>query len=118
MSYGIVHEERGVWGGLTEKDRENLGPAVKESLIVEAKAQGWYENRVSIDELLRRHLPLPQSEYSEPDPPKEVVQVTVLQTVAIYLPPLEELLMEVPLPNVPYQTYEDSNEYLLTQTAI
>jgi hypothetical protein len=52
LEYGIVHEETGVWGGQTQSERNSLHPIVRQSLVEKAKAEGWYEARVSIDELL------------------------------------------------------------------
>ena len=52
MSYAIVHDEVGIWGGLTQKDRANLPATVRERLIEEAKLQGWFEDRLSIDRVI------------------------------------------------------------------
>ena len=53
LSYAIVHDEEGVWGGMTRNQRDSLGQEVKDRLTVEAQYQGWYEDRKSIDELVR-----------------------------------------------------------------
>ena len=53
LSYAIVHDEEGIWGGMTKNQRDSLGQDVKERLTVEAKLQGWYEERPSIDSLIR-----------------------------------------------------------------
>jgi hypothetical protein len=52
LEYGIVHEETGVWGGQTQAERNALHPIVRQTLVEKAKAEGWYEDRVSIDELV------------------------------------------------------------------
>jgi len=54
LSYAIVHDEEGTWGGMTKTQRDHLGPEVRDRLTVEAKYQGWYEERPSIDELVRQ----------------------------------------------------------------
>lgn len=53
LSYAIVHDEEGIWGGMTKNQRDLLGQDVKNRLIVEAKNQGWFEERLSVDELVR-----------------------------------------------------------------
>lgn len=112
LSYAIVHDEEGVWGGMTKADREKLGPEVKERLTTEAKRQRWYEYRPSVDEILRRR-PAEPADWAEVPIQKirqtpVVVQVTVVRTVEVFLPPLEELL-EVPLlPSVLRESYVGS----------
>lgn len=65
LEYGIVHEEVGVWGGLTQSERDSISPILKESLIQKAKAEGWYEYRKTVDELLA-DLVEPQSDQNSP----------------------------------------------------
>ena len=65
MSYAIVHDEVGIWGGLTQKDRANLPATVRERLIEEAKLQGWFEDRLSIDRVIAQTRPQPQVLESE-----------------------------------------------------
>ena len=60
MSYAIVHDEVGIWGGLTQKDRANLPVIVRERLIEEAKLQGWFEDRLSIDRVIAQTRPQPE----------------------------------------------------------
>lgn len=60
LSYAIVHGEEGIWGGMTKKERDSLGPEVRDRLTVEAKEQGWFEARLNIDDLLA-----PQEEAEE-----------------------------------------------------
>lgn len=50
--YGIVHKEAGVWGGMTEAERDLLPGTLKYQLTQKAKSEGWYEYRVSIDQLV------------------------------------------------------------------
>lgn len=52
LEYGIVHEEQGVWGGLSRSERDLLGPAVKNRLVQKARLEGWFEDRPSADDLL------------------------------------------------------------------
>ena len=67
MSYAIVHDEIGIWGGLTQKDRANLPVIVRERLIEEAKLQGWFEDRLSIDRVIAQTRPVQIQEFLEPE---------------------------------------------------
>lgn len=53
LSYAIVYEEEGVWGGMTKTQRDQLSPKVQEALIVEAKRQGWYVERLPVEKLIQ-----------------------------------------------------------------
>lgn len=50
--YGIVHEEAGVWGGLSEAERTLLPPLLRPLLVQKAKDEGWFEYRRSVDEIV------------------------------------------------------------------
>lgn len=52
LNYAILYGERGVWGGMTEKERATLS-YVKPILEAEAKRLGYLENRPSVDDLIR-----------------------------------------------------------------
>lgn len=53
LSYGLVYEEDGIWGGLTRAERDSLPFSIKNDIKQTAKEQGWYHPRISIDELLQ-----------------------------------------------------------------
>lgn len=52
LSYAIIYDEEGTWGGMTKTQRDLLGPEVKEALIQEAKHQGWYVERIPVEKLI------------------------------------------------------------------
>ena len=52
LDYGIMYDERGVWGGKTEKERKSLPVFIKTSLVREAKTLGLWENRPSVEEIV------------------------------------------------------------------
>jgi WhiB family transcriptional regulator, redox-sensing transcriptional regulator len=52
LEYGIVHEEQGVWGGLSKSERDLLDPSVRNRLVQKAHLEGWYEDRPSVEDLL------------------------------------------------------------------
>jgi hypothetical protein len=52
LSYAILYDEEGNWGGMTRIERDRLirtNPKLKSELLAEAVRQGWYEPRPSID---------------------------------------------------------------------
>lgn len=53
LAYAVVHQEAGVWGGLSEAERKRLPSYLRAQYTDDAKRQGWYENRKSIDEILQ-----------------------------------------------------------------
>ena len=102
LEYAIVHDEDGVWGGLTRKERERVvksHPYLKDRLIKEAKKQGWFENRKSVDEILA-----PEFQKIESDPIEHHL-VPLQQSTPLNLwAPLEELLPFPAVPVLPQQT--------------
>lgn len=44
-TYAIIHEERGVWGGMGEADRSRVPPFIKDNLIKAYQKEGLLENR-------------------------------------------------------------------------
>ena len=111
-NYGLVHDEEGVWGGLTKNQRDRLSPQIREAAIQEAKNQGWYETRLSVDEILRYHpKPIEESQFDLIEP------AAILQNYVTSLLLPEESELEPPLPNVQPESYEDSMEYPSAQIA-
>ena len=127
LAYAIAYGEQGVWGGLTESQRDRLGPQVRAQVIAEGQAQGWYHERPSIDQivasLVARPQTIPQLEFETEfqfDFEIEVVQVDILLPIESstdcqseqyrlesseprpldFSTPLEELIGALPLPNV------------------
>ena len=47
-AYAIVHKERGIWGGTTRDQRENLPVPYKNFLTAVARVQGWFEARTNV----------------------------------------------------------------------
>lgn len=121
LSYALVHDEEGVWGGMTKNQRDSLllmSPKVKDQLIEEAKIQGWYEERRSIDEILSP-VPEPQEEYFEiliPNLPESVFDFAApeytQQTQSEPYKPADLLPLEAPLGDSDNDQYEDSSESL------
>jgi hypothetical protein len=74
LSYGIIYDEDGIWGGLTRKERKRL-KYLRQQLIQQAKDLGLYEHRPSVEELLSRgqfrqaqQVPLAELLWEEPAP--------------------------------------------------
>lgn len=63
LSYAIVHDEEGIWGGLTKNERDSLAETIRPKLLDEAIAQGWYEDRPDLDRLLTPLQPLGPEEF-------------------------------------------------------
>lgn len=48
--YAIVHDEEGIWGGTTKKERNQTVaamPSLKDSLTEKARREGWLEERLT-----------------------------------------------------------------------
>jgi WhiB family transcriptional regulator, redox-sensing transcriptional regulator len=79
LDYAIIYEERGVWGGTTEKERKRLR-YLRPSLIAEAKRLGIFESRPSVDQMIQedrqkklqieRELSLDKQLLQEEEPPE------------------------------------------------
>lgn len=55
LSYALVYDEEGIWGGMTKTQRDHLlekNPTLQDRLIEEAKYQGWYVPRLSVEKLI------------------------------------------------------------------
>lgn len=108
-----------MWGGLTQSERNALvrgNPSLKSHLIAESKSQGWWERRKSVDEILAPLLQQEsesQAEFQSSGPVFEPLPDLIVPSARVepqrILPtfdvPLEELLVEVPLPIVPPPSY-------------
>ena len=46
FNWALVHDAEGIWGGMTEIERENLvsGTTIKQNLTTKAINEGWFEN--------------------------------------------------------------------------
>lgn len=59
LSYAIIYEEEGTWGGMTKTQRDQLGrddeerETIRQALIAEAKHQGWYVERLPVEKLIQ-----------------------------------------------------------------
>ena len=97
LSYALIYREYGVWGGMTENDRKTLlksNPNLQDGLIKEAKNQGWYRPRKTVEEILRDLFEDYSLEEPEPDPWEEPegIQFEVLQEFD-----LQDTTAELPL---------------------
>jgi len=43
LLWAVVHEAEGVWGGVTEAQRRALPAKIRRDLLIQAKAEGWFE---------------------------------------------------------------------------
>lgn len=62
LSYAIVHDEYGVWGGTSKGERKKVSQKIKKALKEKAQKEGWYRP-------LRDFLP--SVEYAPRTPPQE-----------------------------------------------
>ena len=88
--YGIVHQEIGVWGGLTQSERELLPAYVRVQLIQKAKREGWFEYRKSVDEIVEEILGHGTTNRNVGRKPEK----TVAQTASAVVPPSEPVLFD------------------------
>jgi len=49
LEYAVVHKERGIWGGLTERERRKLPSMVVEVLVIQYREGGYLEERPELD---------------------------------------------------------------------
>lgn len=42
LKFGTVHEEMGIWGGLTQKERDQIAPEIVAAWKQEAQDQNWW----------------------------------------------------------------------------
>lgn len=130
LAYALVHDEDGVWGGFTKAERDRLlinQPFLKTRLMTEAKTQGWFENRVPIDEIVQA-VRQPE-EALEVEQSEQMVEFAVVLDFVIpaqtpwtidiepfsldaFEPPVE-LQVVAPLPTVPLPFYMESIEFHL-----
>lgn len=47
LNYAIVNDEPGIWGGLTEAERNRFNPAFISALKKQAQQEGWYSPPVA-----------------------------------------------------------------------
>lgn len=83
LDYAIIYGEKGVWGGLTEKERKRLS-YLRPSLIKEAKELGIFEIRPSVDQMIQdqrqrqlqieRELSLDKVLSQEVEPPEALLK--------------------------------------------
>lgn len=55
LSYALVYDEEGIWGGMSKTQRDHLlekNPDLRDRLIEEAQLQGWYVPRLSVEKLI------------------------------------------------------------------
>lgn len=97
LSYAIVHDEEGIWGGMTRDQRDSLGPEVKSRLTEEAKIQGWFEDRPSIESLVQAMI---QQNARRALEAVETVDEFDLFAGPLYQSPLES---DVQIPQAPYE---------------
>lgn len=79
LKYALVHDEKGIWGGLTEKERSRIQetqPDLIEHYRKEAIREGWYSPNYFLDEVIalmgeRRDI------LQNWIPPKELMHVEV-----------------------------------------
>lgn len=45
FEYAVLHDEDGIWGGATEKERKIVAPFLRPSLKERAQREGWSEER-------------------------------------------------------------------------
>ena len=45
FEYAVVHNEDGIWGGSTEKERRVVAPFLRPALETKARLEGWLEER-------------------------------------------------------------------------
>jgi hypothetical protein len=45
FEFAIVHDENGIWGGATEKERKIVAPFLRPALEAKARLEGWLEER-------------------------------------------------------------------------
>ena len=94
LSYAIMYDEEGIWGGMTDEERKKLPKELKEQLIVDAKKQGLYRERPTAEyyfQLFRE---------------RERELMTALQEVA-----RPELIFDEPL--IPQQMFPVHAEFIL-----
>jgi WhiB family redox-sensing transcriptional regulator len=69
LNYSIVHEEVGIWGGTTEKERREIlaeMPDLKEKLTEKARQEGWLEEHRWVPiVLVASYLETTQSQFDE-----------------------------------------------------
>ncbi|SRR6266498_22347 len=81
-TYAIVHNEEGIWGGMSEKDRKCLSPDFVSILTNQYQKEGLLENR-SIDPLESlMHLAVPQLAHIYPSVQTDPYQDSTLSQSA------------------------------------
>jgi len=48
FAYAVVHEEDGIWGGQTKRQRNKISPLVRTQMTEQAIRSGWLEYSVEI----------------------------------------------------------------------
>lgn len=76
--YAIVHNELGIWGGTSEKDRELVSPVVVEAMKNQFEREGLLENRL-VDPLgFQGHLGALQLVHTYPNAQTDLCQDSTL----------------------------------------
>ena len=78
FEYAVIYDEAGVWGGTTQKERRKMYSFLRDVLINQAKTLGLYENRLSIDDVIRadRQIQLRIQRELQRDSQTESVELT------------------------------------------
>lgn len=128
LSYALVYDEEGIWGGMSKTQRDHLlekSPELRDRLIEEAQRQGWYVPRLSVEKLIELAIQarvkqevdsIPLSDEDEFDlflgfegySPEEYVEQTLSKPDMPEAPQLVDAL----LPNSDNGQHADSSESL------
>ena len=128
LSYALVYDEEGIWGGMTKTQRDHLlekNPTLQDRLIEEAKYQGWYVPRLSVEKLIDLAIQarvkqeidqIPLSDEDEFDLflgfEGYSLEGYVEQTQLVSDKPEAQQLVDARLPNSDNGQYADSSESL------
>lgn len=100
LSYALIYDEEGIWGNTTKNQRDLLlqkSPHLRDALIQEARFQGWYVARKTVDELTHYQdhqtddLPIPEEDtWFDIEPPETLLFLFDFETELPLQTPLIE----------------------------